>query len=76
MGKQEQINFDEEMRRLARRDPFIPFEIVVASGDRYEVTDPLQIAIGGDAIVLLLPRTGMRMFRTFQVVSIHTREAA
>ncbi len=76
MAEHEQINFDDELRRYALADPFVPSEIVVASGDRYEVKQPLQLALGGDMIAVLLPKTGLRFFRTYQVVAVHVRETA
>jgi hypothetical protein len=70
----EQINFEDELRKYARAIPFFPFEIVVTSGDRYEVTDPLQLAIGGNSVALLLPRTGIKLFRKNQIVAVQVNQ--
>jgi hypothetical protein len=72
----ERIDFEDELRRLAKSEPFTPFEIVVTSGDRYEVTEELQIAISGNAVVVLMPKRGMKMFRKNQIVAVHTLESA
>jgi hypothetical protein len=76
MSEQEQINFEDELRKLGTADPFTPFEIIVTSGDRYEVTQQLQMAIGGNSVIVLLPKRGMQMFRKNQIVAVHTLESA
>lgn len=72
----EEIKFEEELRRYSRRDPFIPFDIVVASGDRYEVTSSLQIAISENTVVVALPKAGIQFFRKNQIVAVHVHETA
>jgi hypothetical protein len=72
----ERIDFEDELRRLAKADPFTPFEIIVTSGDRYEITEELQMAISGNAVVVLMPKRGMQMFRKNQIVAVHTLESA
>ena len=68
----EGLNFDEELRLLARAEPFAPFEIVTASGDKYEVTDSWQVAMGENAIVLVLPKTGVRVVRKSLITALHS----
>ncbi|MGA2439370.1 MAG: hypothetical protein ABSH08_00295 [Tepidisphaeraceae bacterium] len=70
----EQINFAEELMRCISAIPFVPFDIVTAGGDRYEVHDRLQVATGGDAIVLVLPRTGIQVVRKNQITALHVHE--
>jgi len=70
----EQVDFKDELRRYARADPFVPFDIVTASGDRYQVTESLQLAMGNTAIVLVLPKTGIQMIRESQIRAVHLRE--
>ncbi|HEX4054859.1 MAG TPA: hypothetical protein VHX86_11390 [Tepidisphaeraceae bacterium] len=70
----EQIDFEDELRRYANAVPFVPFDVVMASGDRYEVQERLQIAMGGTAIVLVLPRTGIQVIRKNQITALHVRE--
>ncbi len=36
----EEIDFSDELRRVRRADPFVPFVIVMTSGARYKVTNP------------------------------------
>lgn len=74
MAEHEQIDFEEELRRYHRADPFNPFDIVVTSGDRYEITQYDQLAFGGNTVVVVLPKTGIRFFRKNQIVAVHVHE--
>jgi len=76
MDGQEEINFQEELRKYAKAEPFLPFEIVVTCGGRYLITDPWQLAIGGNTVVVVLPKTGIRFFRKNQIVAVHVHEPA
>jgi hypothetical protein len=70
----EQINFDADLRRYLTATPFVPFDIVTSSGDRYAVEERLQMAMGGSAIVLVLPKTGIQLIRKNQITAVHVRE--
>jgi hypothetical protein len=72
----EQISFDGELRKLVRAVPFIPFDIMTASGDRYEITDNVQAAVGGATVGIFLPKTGWQLIRKNQITAIHVRETA
>jgi hypothetical protein len=74
MAEHEEINFEDELRRCLRADPFVPFDIVVTSGDRYEITNDEQVALGGNTVVVVLPKTGIRFFRKNQIVAVHVHE--
>jgi len=76
MGEHGQIDFEGELRRQRNADPFTPFEIVVSSGNRYPVNEREQLAFGGNMVVVLLPKTGMRYFRKNQIVAVHVHEPA
>jgi hypothetical protein len=52
----EQIGLRGELIKLLDGDPFVPFHIVMSSGDRYMVTDPHSVAVGRDVIIVLPPR--------------------
>jgi hypothetical protein len=71
----EQIDFEDELRRYANKLPFVPFDIVTSSGNRYEVQERLQLAMGGTAIVLVLPKTGIQVIRKNQITALHVHEA-
>ena len=47
----------DTIRDLINREPFVPFRIVMTSGDRYLIEDPEALAIGGDQLHYFLPRT-------------------
>ena len=72
----ERISFDDELRKAARAVPFVPFEIVTTSGERYEITDSVEVAVGYSTLVVVLPKTGVQMIRKNQIVAIHTHEPA
>ena len=74
VAEHEQLKFDEELQRCCRAEPFLPFDIVLTSGDRYEITHWQQLAFGENMIVVALPRTGIRFFRKNQIVAVHVRE--
>lgn len=70
----EQIKFDVELRKYARADPFLPFDILTTSGATIEVTESIQIAVGESTVVVVLPRTGTQLIRKNQVVALHLHE--
>jgi hypothetical protein len=72
----ERIHFDDEMRRCATATPFVPFDIVTTSGVRYEVRQQLQLAMGANAVVLVLPKTGLQIVRKNQIAALHIHEPA
>ncbi len=48
MSGYERIDFENELRCYLRSEPFAPFDIVVTSGDRHEVKERDQVALGGN----------------------------
>jgi hypothetical protein len=74
MAEHERIDFEEELRRYWRKDPFVPFDIVTTSGDRYHITDPGLIAFGSNAIIVALRSTGIQLVRKNQIVALHVHE--
>jgi hypothetical protein len=58
MDAHESIDFEDEIRRHWRAEPFVPFDIVVTGGDCYEIQEPGQVAWGGDTVVAVLPKPG------------------
>jgi hypothetical protein len=74
MAKHEDIDFEEELRRYWRKEPFIPFDIVTTSGDKYRITDPGHIAFGSNVIVIALRSTGIQLVRKNQIAAVHVHE--
>jgi hypothetical protein len=70
----EEINLKDEIIRMMDREPFVPFKIVMNSGDRYEVTDPHSIAVGRDVAVLIPPRSTTVWMRMSQISSVEATE--
>jgi hypothetical protein len=72
----EEIRFESELNDLLDREPFVPFTIVVASGDCYRVTGPRQVAIGENVIIVVPVKSTHAFFRKNQVVGIEVEEPA
>jgi hypothetical protein len=45
------MNLDS-IRRLLLEDPFVPIEIRLANGDRHEVKDPINVAVGKNVVMI------------------------
>ncbi len=71
----EPLRFEDELKRYLRADPFHDLEIVMTSGDRYEVTDPWQIAMGESAIIVARGKYGIKVLRKSQIVAVHVNES-
>jgi hypothetical protein len=73
----EQIDIKTEILKFVDADPFVPFVIVMTSGDRYEVTDPHAAAIGQHAVIVVPPRgSGHSVLRLNQISSLEALEPA
>jgi hypothetical protein len=70
----EQIDFEDELKRRYKAQPFHAFEIVTSSGERYDVEDPSRLAFGHTAVVLVLPKAGIQVIRKSQITAIHLHE--
>jgi hypothetical protein len=72
----EAINFNDEIDRLLDRDPFVPFKIILTSGDRYEITGPRQVAMGDNVVVVVPSKSTHSFFRKNQIVGVEVAEPA
>lgn len=73
----ERISFRNEMDKLLADEPFIPFEIVMASGDRYRVDNPNLVALARDTIGIAFgSRHTYSVLRFNQVSSIDVLESS
>jgi hypothetical protein len=74
----EELSFEDELIRAVNADPFIPFTVVMCSGDRYEVTSPMQIALGSDLLFIFRAKSkgGSAYCRIYNVSSIELAEPA
>ena len=60
----EDLNTIDTIRDLKNREPFVPFAVVMSSGDGYLIEDPDALAIGTQQL-FYYPRTG---------IGVHMRE--
>jgi hypothetical protein len=64
----------EDLKELLNREPFVPFRIIT-SGSLYEVTSPLQVAIGETQLSYYFPRSDRKaILRLNQIASFETLE--
>ena len=66
----EEISIINELERLLDRRPFMPFTIVIDSGNRYEVTGRHDVAIGRSVLVLLGPNSPSIHLRTNSISAL------
>ena len=73
MAEREESRLDT-VRYLRRKEPFTPFWIVMASGDRYLIENPEALAIAATQIHYY-PRSGMGIhMRMNQIVAVEEPE--
>ena len=69
MAQREETTLDTILH-LKRRDPFAPFRIVMASGDRYVIENPDALAVASTQLHYY-PRSGMGIhLRLNQVAAV------
>jgi len=67
----------EEIESLLKRNPFEPFRIITSSGDRYEVTNRFNLAIGQSQLAYFFPRSDRwALIRLNQITEIESASAA
>ena len=67
-------SFEDEIRSRLRDESFKPFELILSSGDRFEVTSPFSLAMGESSMTVYPPRSTSVLFRKSQVVAIRVLE--
>ena len=72
----EVLDFNGKIAKLLDRSRFTPFTIVLASGDRHEVTGPRQVAMVGNMIVVVLPHATHALFKKNEVVKVELKKPA
>jgi hypothetical protein len=70
MSEREEIKIVEEIGRYVQAHPFIPFSIVLTSGDRYEITAPLQVAVGKSIVIVVPEGERHSVLRQNQIAAI------
>lgn len=70
----------DTIRDLKRKEPFVPFRIVMTSGDQYLIQDPDALAIAASQLHYYPPRSGsaihMRLNQIVAVVEYDEKPAA
>jgi hypothetical protein len=66
----EEISITNEIEKALDRRPFLPFSIVVSSGDPYEVTGRHQVAVGKQVVIILPPDSTSIYLRMDQAVAV------
>lgn len=65
----------ENIKALKHREPFVKFEIVMTSGDRYQIENPDILAIGKSELAYYFPKSNRVAFlRTNQVAAVEQLE--
>lgn len=72
----EELNFEDELNKTLDAEPFVPFTIVTASGDRYDVPSKRWVAFANAVVIVLRPRLGSVTIRLYNIVAIEVHEPA
>jgi hypothetical protein len=72
----ELMDFNDKIVKLLDSARFKPFTIVLAGGDRHEVTGPRQVAMIGNMILVVLPKATHAMFKKNDVVKVEVSKPA
>ena len=63
--------FEQSIWELKRKDPFSPFKIVTAIGEKYLIEDPEMMVVAPTEIIYVVPRTEMVVYiRKNQIVAL------
>jgi hypothetical protein len=63
--------FESSIWELKRKEPFAPFKIVTAGGDKYRIDDPEMMVIAPTEIIYVVPRTERVIYiRKSQIVAL------
>jgi hypothetical protein len=75
MAGEEDLGVLETVRDMHRRDPFVPFQIVMTSGEGYTIERSELLAIGRSQLVYCFPHSDrVAHLRMSQIASIHETE--
>lgn len=67
----------DSLRELLHKEPFIPFKIVLTSGQGFQIDNPDLVAVGETQITVYRPRSDQfAILRLNQVASLESLEPA
>jgi len=73
----EEIGFKEAIIDLKAKEHFVPFVVILTSGDRYEVRDPDALVLLESMLILARERSDrFDMLRLNQVAAVEVLEPA
>jgi len=67
----EEVKFEDVLDQRVNSIPFEPFALSATSGERFEINNQTQVAIGKSTITLYHARSGFTMLRKNQLVALH-----
>jgi hypothetical protein len=80
LAEHEEVTSLDTIRELKARIPFLPFRIVLSSGDRYLIENPDALAIGSSQLHYCLPRSDravhMRLNQISSIEELNEKPAA
>lgn len=66
---------NERLEELLRKEPFVPFRIILTSGSSYDVTSPLMIAVGQSELSYYFPKSDrLAHLRLNQLAALETQD--
>jgi hypothetical protein len=66
--KTELTKFQAELRKYRWAVPFVPFDVLLAGGDRVQIDDPQRLAFGSNLLVWADRKKGINIYRKNQVL--------
>ena len=76
MNERKPQRYDDIIEELRRKEPFMPFFVVMASGDRYLIDDPFMMVLTPTEIIYVVPRSEKTArLRKSQIVAIEELQA-
>jgi len=65
----------ERLEEMLRKEPFVPFRLILTSGNSYDVISPLMIAIGKTELSYYYPKSDkLAHLRLNQLAALETLE--
>jgi hypothetical protein len=64
------LSLIDEIDKLARRDPFVPFTIVTSSGQQYAIDASDVVAVGLGVIFVVRHRQGYHVLRQGHITEV------
>ena len=65
----------ERIEEMLRKEPFVPFKIILSSGTSYDVNSPFMIAVGKSELSYYFPKSDrLAHIRLNQLIALETME--